>query len=50
MIDRAFVIVPAQAAVANFMGTFAEYPLRQKAASFEIDQIMEKLSSNLGSH
>jgi arylsulfatase len=43
MIDRAYLLVPAQAYVARFLETFQEYPPRQKAASFSLDQVMEKL-------
>jgi arylsulfatase len=43
MIDRVFLLVPAQVYVANFLKTFQEFPPRQKAASFGIDQVMEKL-------
>jgi len=43
MLDRAYLLVPAQAYVGNFLSTFAEYPPRQKAASFSLDQVMEKL-------
>jgi len=49
MIDRAFMFVPAQAYVANFLETFKEFPPRQKPASFSIDQVMEKLETNTGS-
>ncbi len=42
-IDRAFVFVPAQVMVADFLKTFVEYPPRQKPASFGIDQVLEKL-------
>ena len=44
MLDRAFFLVPAQDYVADFLATFKEYPPRQKAASFSLDQVMEKLS------
>jgi len=44
-IDRAFVIVPAQQYVAQFLATFKEFPPRQKAASFSIDQVLEKLET-----
>jgi len=44
MIDRAFMLVPAQAYVGQFLSTFAEYPPRQEAASFSLDKVMEKLS------
>ncbi|MEN8204866.1 MAG: arylsulfatase [Pseudomonadota bacterium] len=43
-LDRAYMLVPAQAYVAKFLATFEEYPPRQKAASFSLDQVMEKLS------
>jgi hypothetical protein len=45
MLDRAFLLVPAQAYVGNFLATFREYPPRQKAASFSLDQVMEKLTT-----
>ncbi|NDV20213.1 sulfatase-like hydrolase/transferase [Pseudodesulfovibrio sp. JC047] len=43
-LDHAFLLVPAQGIVGDFLGTFQEYPPRMKAASFTIDQIMEKLT------
>jgi arylsulfatase len=44
MLDRAYMYVPAQAYVAQFLESFKEFPPRQKAASFSLDQVMEKLS------
>ena len=44
-IDRAFLIVPAQGIVADFLETFMEYPPRMKAASFTIDQVQAKLEA-----
>ena len=44
MIDRAYMLVPAQAYVGEFLETFKKYPPRQKAASFSLDQVMETLS------
>jgi len=41
---RGFVIVPAQAVVARWLETFKEYPIRQKPASFNLDEVMRKLS------
>jgi arylsulfatase A-like enzyme len=38
-----FIVVPAQALVAQFIGTFKDYPPRQKPSSFSVDQIMEQL-------
>jgi arylsulfatase len=43
LLDRAFLLVPAQAYVANFLATFKDYPPRQKAASFSLDQVLQKL-------
>ncbi|HAN69878.1 MAG TPA: arylsulfatase [Halieaceae bacterium] len=48
MIDRAYLLVPAQDYVAQFLATFKEYPPRQKAASFSLDQVMEKLTTPAG--
>ncbi|MFO0926216.1 MAG: arylsulfatase [Gemmataceae bacterium] len=48
MIDRAFLLVPAQQIVAKFLQTFKEYPPRQKAASFTVDQVMETLQRSGG--
>ncbi|MBN9670038.1 arylsulfatase [Roseibium aggregatum] len=45
MIDRAYMLVPAQAYVAQFLETFKDYPPRQEAASFSLDKVMEKLSA-----
>jgi arylsulfatase len=36
-------VVPAQAAVAEFVETFKKFPPRQKPSSFSVDQIMEQL-------
>jgi arylsulfatase len=43
LIDRAYLLVPAQNYVGRFLSTFQEFPPRQKAASFSLDQVMEKL-------
>ncbi|MHC4512267.1 MAG: arylsulfatase [Planctomycetota bacterium] len=48
LIDHAFVFVPAQAYVGKFLETFKEYPPRQKAASFSLDQVMKKLEGGAG--
>jgi arylsulfatase len=42
MADRAFLLVPAQAIVGQFLATFKEFPPRQRPASFSIDQALEK--------
>ena len=43
LLDRAYLLVPAQAYVGQFLETFKEFPPRQKAASFAVDQVMEML-------
>ncbi|HEY7099203.1 MAG TPA: arylsulfatase [Terriglobales bacterium] len=48
--DHVYLLVPMQAYVAQFLTTFKEYPPRQKAASFTIDQVMQSLSEQTGSH
>ena len=48
MINHVYLFVPAQRIVGEFLSTFIEYPPRQKAASFSIDQVMEKLSQHGG--
>jgi arylsulfatase A-like enzyme len=48
-LERAFVLVPAQAFVQNWLMSFKDFPPRQKPASFSLDQVMEKLTSTGGS-
>jgi arylsulfatase len=48
LIDRAYLLVPAQTYVGNFLTTFQEFPPRQKAASFSLDQVMDKLTPSGG--
>ena len=43
LLDHAFLLVPAQDYVAQFLLTFRDYPQRQKAASFNMDEILAKL-------
>jgi arylsulfatase len=47
--ERVYLLVPAQAFVGQFLATFKEFPPRQKAASFSIDQVLEKLRQPSGS-
>ncbi len=49
-LDRPYLLMPAQAYVANFLMTFKDYPPRQTPASFSLDKVMEKLSTSAGSH
>ena len=50
LLDRAYLLVPAQAYVGKFLETFKEFPPRQKAASFSLDQVMEKIKTPGGAH
>ena len=43
LISNVYVLVPAQAEVAKFLATFKDFPPRQRAASFSVDQILEKM-------
>ncbi len=49
LISHAFLAVPAQKIVGDFLATFVQYPPRQKAASFTVDQVMDKLLAGIGS-
>ena len=42
MADRAFLLVPAQAIVGQFLKTFEQFPPRQRPSSFSVDQAVEK--------
>lgn len=44
--ERAFVLVPAQAFVGQFLATFKEFPPRQKPATFNLDQVLDKLQQS----
>jgi arylsulfatase len=49
LIDHAFLLVPAQAYVGQFLATFKDYPQRQKADSFNLDAVLRKLQDSNGS-
>jgi len=48
MIDHVFLLVPAQAYVGEFLGTFKEFPQRQKADSFNLDDVLKKMQDSSG--
>jgi arylsulfatase len=48
--DRAFLLAPASAYVGQWLQSFREFPPRQKPGSFNLSQVMEKLSSPAGSN
>ncbi|HEY5645969.1 MAG TPA: hypothetical protein VIS76_08520 [Pseudomonadales bacterium] len=47
MLGRVYLLYGAQAAVAQFLQTFQEFPPRQRAASFSVDQIMAQMERAL---
>ena len=49
ILDHAFLVVPAQDYVGQFLMTFRDYPQRQKAASFNMDEVLAKLKESSGS-
>ena len=44
LLSKAYLVLAAQFIVADFLATFEEFPPRQKAASFTIDQALEKMA------
>jgi arylsulfatase len=50
LVERVFLLVPAQARVGQWMQSFLAFPPRQKPASFSIDQIMEKIEQLAAKH
>jgi arylsulfatase len=47
-IDRAFMLVPAQQMVGQFLESFKEFPPSQKVGSFSLDKVLAMLSSDSG--
>ncbi|MEM9731032.1 MAG: arylsulfatase [Myxococcota bacterium] len=45
VLDHAYMLYGAQDIVAQFLGTFKEFPPRQKAASFTIDDVLTELQA-----
>jgi arylsulfatase len=48
LIDHVFLLVPAQDYVGAFLKTFRDYPPRQRASSFNLDEVMRKLTESGG--
>jgi len=46
MFRHIYMLVPAQAIVGEFLATFKEFPPRQKAASFSLDQVIAKMTAS----
>jgi hypothetical protein len=49
ILDHAYLFIPAQTFVAQMLQTFAEFPVRQKPASFSLERVMEKLRAGIAS-
>ncbi len=49
-LDRVYLLLPAANYVGNFLKTFKDYPPRQKAASFNLEQVMKTLETGSSSH
>jgi arylsulfatase A-like enzyme len=49
MLDRAWILIPAQAYVTKMLKTLVEFPPRQSPASFSLDQVMAKLGAGVTS-
>jgi arylsulfatase A-like enzyme len=47
-LDRAFVLVPAQEYIGQFLTSFREFPPSQKVGSFSLDAAMEAISKGAG--
>ncbi|WP_435022460.1 arylsulfatase [Tundrisphaera sp. TA3] len=43
LLDHIFLLVPAQDYVGQFLMTFKDYPQRQKAASFNLNEVLDRL-------
>jgi len=48
MIDRAYLLVPAQAYVGSSLMTFKDYPPRMTAAIFSLGQVLEDIKNPAG--
>ena len=49
-IDRVFLLFPAQAYVARYLGTFRDFPPRQAPGSFSLDQVTAKMKAAAGAN
>ena len=48
MLRHAFLFVPAQTYVGEYIATFKEFPLRQKPAKFNLDDVMATMKTASG--
>jgi arylsulfatase len=45
MFHKSYLLVPAQSLVGEFLATFKEFPPRQKASSFSLENVVATLTS-----
>jgi len=45
LLYRAYLVIPSQKIVGEFLQTFMQFPPRMKAASFTVDQVMAKMEA-----
>ena len=48
IVSQPYLILAAQTEVSRFLATFKEFPPRQRAASFTVDQILENMKRQAG--
>jgi arylsulfatase len=46
--ERVFLLVPAQGFIGQFLSTFKDYPQRQKAAAFNLDDVLRNMKESAG--
>jgi arylsulfatase len=49
-VSKAYMVMASQSVVSQFLATFKDFPPRQKAASFTIDQAMERMERSMSSY
>ena len=50
ILEQPYIILAGQTVAVKFLDTFKDFPPRQRAASFSIDQAVEKMKQGLGSN
>jgi arylsulfatase A-like enzyme len=48
LLDHLYLMMPAQTYVGNFIMSFKDYPPRQKAQSYNLDEMLKKMSEGSG--
>jgi hypothetical protein len=49
LMDHVFALVPAQAFITDFIMTFKDYPQRQKAENYNLEEVLRRLQQSSGS-